>query len=667
MLSQERFEANLRFFQSRFPALYPRLTQGSTLAKPIVENGVLVDADLGSGRLYKEDGHRLGQEQARMFLAAPARSGYRSVEGITGDSIVSRRFHQGMVEGLAALGVRQLNTAPYGQVGFAFVFGVGLGYHLPVLAEELEVDHLVVVEAVDEFLRLSLQAIDWVALHGTLSARGAKLHLVVSPDPATLSQGINAIVDNVGEMFLDGCYIYRHYPYWPLDQAYHRLLDDIPTRLVSRGYYEDERKMVRHAAANLHKFPHYLIRGNFRRRYDTPAFIVAAGPSVDEAIDYLRQWQNHGIIFCAGTTLQVLVKAGIIPDYHVELENVAATRELCMHIVEQRPDLFPNKRFDGVKMIASVTVNPMVPPLFDEHYFFFRDSVTSTHSFGEGVKLVDGVGPSISNTCVSLAARLGFETMYLFGVDCGWRDGRTHHSKDTIYYTLDGHKRERFEGAYSSPGNFGGTIQADTVLTWTRDMIEQKIERYRLKVFNCSDGAFIRGSTPKLAETLSFNGPGIDKPAVFKRIRDESEHFAAGAFLAGHDMARYPREVDLLRDDFVAFMAQCRRDNVDFRQFSARITDFHREGYLGPYRHIFPLYQGSLLGFSKAASYFLTRIDDEPAIRAGLELFFRLYEDLHLEMLDEGRTMFAEAQAMVEDGIEPWWADGLPRVPGTTY
>lgn len=668
MVNQALFEANLRFIEREYPVAHARLAAlGPLLAVPVIEDDAILDIDLGGGLLYKDDGRRLAKEQVDFFEVAPSRTGYNSVEGVTADSMVSRRFYDGMVKGLAELGVDGLTNLPPPETCYMFVFGIGLGYHLPLLAERFDLDHMIVCEAVDEFFFLSLRTIDWAALYQTLSERGCQLHLVVSPEPVALSAGISTVIDRVGEIFIDGAYLYRHYPFWPLDQAYHRLLDDIPVKMVGRGYYEDERKMVRNGAANLYKYDHYLLRGTFRRRYDVPAFIVAAGPSLDESIEYIRQWKDHAVIFSSGTTLQALIANDIIPDYHIELENTPHTYKLCKHIMEQRPDLFPDGRLTGIKMLGSVSVNPMVPELFDENYFFYRDMVTSTSCFGEGIQVMNGVGPSISNTSIAVAARLGFETMYLFGCDCGWRDAKNHHSKNTIYYTLDEFVVDSYEGQFSCPGNFGGTIHSNLIFTWTREMIEQKIDRFQLKLFNCSDGAFIKGSTPKLPESLDFTGAPVDKAEIFKRIRDASEFFKARDFLVNQDIDRFIPQVQRLRQDLVDLLDQCEAEGVDFRTFIARITDFDREGYLGFYKNVYPFFQGPIVGFTKAACYFLNRIGDESARAPAFKRFLTLYRELHLEMLQEGEDTFGEIKSMLETGEEPWWADGRSVVPGTTY
>lgn len=667
MIQADRFHANLAWLEKAFPHIHARVAGLTrTVAQPVVEDGVVVDIDLGNSRLYKGDARAFSDAQVRQYFQFPSRTGYLNLEGGSSDSMVSRRFVAEMSAIVKNLGIEQLSPYPGAKTGYLFVFGLGLGYHLPLLAQEIKATHVVVVEAMDEFVALSLSSLDWVALAEAMAARGQTLDIVLSADPVGAASTVSTLIGRYGEAILDGAFLFQHYPFWPLDEAHKRVRESLPTRMVGMGYYEDERKMIRHAAVNLHRHDHYLIRGRFRRRHDVPLFIVAAGPSLDEDIEFIRQWQGHAIVMSAGTAIQPLLKAGIIPDYHVELENICILHQIMEHILEQRPDLFPNGRFDGMKMIASVTVSPLVTPMFDELYFFYRDCAVSTTSLGEGVPVMNGVGPSISNTCMSVGAHLGFQTMYLFGTDCGWRDGRNHHSKATLYYTMDKYKTDRIDGGFSCPGNFGGTIHSNLVFTWTRDLLEQKIEKLGLKVFNCSDGAYIRGTTPLLAESLFFAGKPVDKQAVFDRIRQESDFYAAGQFLQGHDMGRYLDEMDLLRQDFLRLLEQARADGIDFAELAARIHDFHVEGDRGPYRHIYNMFQGSMNSFPKIAIYFFNRVPEELHPRL-LDGFIDLFRDMNLEMFDEGRDIFAAAKVMIEGGPEPDWADGWPQFPGTTY
>ncbi|MBC7952772.1 MAG: motility associated factor glycosyltransferase family protein [Rhodospirillaceae bacterium] len=668
MLDQAACDARREAFKQLFPKMAEKIAAiESPLTTLVVEDGAAIDIDLGTARLYKNDGRQLAREQAEAFVAAPRRIGYEHKDGATGDSLISVQIYNALVDSIRANGIDSFSAAPAGRVGFLFVFGLGLGHHIPILAEKLNVENIVIGEVIDEFVMHAAVAVDWQALAELCEAKGTKLHMVTADNPSTLSTKMSEVLDDCGELFMDGAFYYRHYPSWVLDTAFKNFLDGAPYKMIGRGYYEDERKMVRNAATNLQKFDHYLMQGEFRMRItNTPVFLVASGPSLDNDLAYIKQWRDHAIIVSGGSSLEPLLSEGIIPDYHVELENVVQVYDMCMHMLEAYPNLFPEKRFTGIKLIASVTLNPRVTPLFDEVYFFFRDSVSSTLSFGDDVKIMSAVGPSIANTMVAVAARIGLRDMHFFGMDCGWRTGTNHHSKKTAYYTSKTFRTEKMNGTYSFPGNFGGTIQSDMVFAWCRDMLEEKVRKFSLSAFNCSDGALIKGAVPKLAEALEFTQL-VDRERVAEQIRAETTFFKAGEYLTKLDMKRFEVEVDIFAKEIYALCEEALQGDHNFLWMLKELTELHRLSREAEYKHVYPFFYGASINLAKHACFFLNRIDEQEKARAVFQDFVRAYKSLHDEMIDEVRTIYRETREWCEGGAEPWWTDGLPTAPGPGY
>lgn len=662
-------ERNLAFFEREFPDVHRQVTNiPAPLSKPVFVDGVAVDIDLGSGPLYRGDARELAKEQAGAFLASPFRIGYKNHEGTVGDSLVARDLFTSLKDSLTRHGVDTLKRIPVAKSGYLVVFGVGLGYHLPQLVEGLTVRDVIITEAIAEFMLASAQAIDWQALHEACEKSGKKLHVLLERGPRELAKMIDMVIEGRGTPMLDGSYFYRHYPIFTLDEAYKAIVEGIPRQMISLGYYEDERKMIRNAATNLHKTGFRLIEGDFRVITDVPAFIIGSGPSLDQSIEDIKRVRDQVVLFTCGSSLQACLKAGIVPDFHVELENVTAVYDMLTHIGERNPHVYQNGRFDkSIRLIASVTLNPRVPPLFEEVYFFFRDTSSSTTSFGEKVKVMTGVGPNVSNTAVACAARLGFTEMYLFGMDCGWRDESAQHSKDTPYSTSERFKDWKARAEVRLPGNFGGEVESDLILNWSRDMLEQKIRAFSCKVFNCSDGALINGAAPKLPEALDFGDRHFDRDKLIDAIRRGSPRFEAGEFLRDHDVKRYVGQVDAYRADIMAIIDKAQQDKLSFDEFHDLVWAMYRNVRTSPYRHISVLFHCASVGMIKSAAFFMNRVEDDAKRALVLEDFYAAFRRLHEEMLTEGRQIMEEIATMVEGGPEPEWTNGLPMVPGTTY
>ncbi len=661
-------ERNVETFRTHFPEIHARI---EAITRPVTaiieENGVVVDIDLGVGRLYKTDGHALAVEQAEAFIATPRQVGYQVSGAMTGDSPLSERMYRSIIASARKHEATVESGPPVGRAGFLIVFGLGLGHHLPLLVSRLDVDWVVVVETIDEFVLHSQSAIDWGAIVETCEAKDTKLSLVLADMPAELGRQIEAMVAINGELALDGSYYYRHYPSWALDQTFEAIVNNVPLRMVQRGYYEDERKMLWNATTNLEKFDCHMLPGAFRHLIVAPAFMVTSGPSVDYDMEYIKQWRDKAIVFSGGSSLQALLAHGIIPDYHVELENVVQVWDFLQHILELNQDKFPDGKFTGIKLIASVTLNPRVTPLFDEAYYFFRDSVSSSICYADKIPLMSAIGPNVANTIVAVGARLGFRHIYMFGMDCGWRDGESHHSRNTAYYTAEEFKTKKAAGSYSHPGNFGGTIQSNMVLSWTRDMLEEKVQKFGLQAYNCSDGALIKGAVPKLAETLDFSTTQIDREKIFERVREEATFIEHGTYLAEYDFDAVIAEIDLYERLIDDLCDEAVAEGNDFRGMLRKITEVLHNARDGGYARAYSVFQGATQGMAKCGCVFLNRVEDDAKRRLMFEDFVAEYRDIHKEMTTETREIFRSAQAWIKGGPAPSWTAGLPIMPGYTF
>ncbi|OFW45714.1 MAG: hypothetical protein A3J29_19235 [Acidobacteria bacterium RIFCSPLOWO2_12_FULL_67_14b] len=673
MKTDTLFEANLRLIEQRFPDIARRLDGIEHFESSIVwEDGRPADIDLGGSRLYGRPAAQFVRDQIEAYFAAPERFILNQPEGICLKSIVSQRVYHGILATLRAHGITSLLGQPKDVIGYLLIFGLGLGLHLEELIERTGARHVIVIEPVLEFVAHALRAIDWSRIVDGCERRGGSLTLIADGDPeAALGSGMGVIRDH-GASLLDGSYLYLHYQTWATREIRSRFKEHTPYQAMAMGFYEDEVLMVANAAVNLMRQPFHLITGDPRPKRREPAFIVASGPSIDDAVDTLRRWQGHAVIFSSGSSLQVLLSHGIVPDYHVELENVPEVVDFLHHMIERNLDRFPRRRFEGMRLIASLTVDPAVPSLFDETYFFFRDSVSSTHAFGTGTRMIYFIAPNVSNTSLALASVLGFHEVYLFGTDCGMRDPARHHSKDTIYFTTNKYRSPTAEPAlspYTYPGNFGGMVYTDLLLNWNRQFLEEAIRIYRLAATNCSDGVVIDGATPRVPESVRLTNPVLDKDAVARQIREASRRFGAGEFLRPFDLGGFVAACERLAVDLADEIERSRAEDVTIEDFQARIGGFLR-GRSRDYQGVINMVSGSAGSVPMIAAYYINRIDDAEARKEVFHDFRDDYDRLVRDMCRHARRMFAMVAAGDVDGLiaatkNPYPEDGDDRQDGT--
>ena len=648
MAKDQLYESNLACFKEHFPDMARMIAKPvPNFATQVMEDVRPIDLDLGPGRLYRMPAEEFARQQVESYFANPERIILNHPEGAYQKSPYSLRMAEFLMATLKENKVDTLMGQPKDVIGYLFVFGVGLGHHLGELIKRTAPRHVVLIEPVAEFIKHSLESFDWVALHAWCAERDISITFTNIDTPeGILIQSLD-VVKKHGTYMLDGSYIYTHYPSWATNEAKNKFKAEAPYQLVAMGFFEDERDMIVNCSTNLLTNPFNLIEGAPRPKRREPAFIVASGPSLDDCIEDIKAWQDHAVIFSSGSSLQVLLRHGIVPDYHVELENIPEVPVMLNYILDLHKDMFPSGRFEGMKLMASSTVDPKVPPLFEESYFFFRDTVSSSYGFGFEHRHLYLIGPNVSNTSMALASVLGFDEVYLFGTDCGMRDLKRHHSKDTAYFTSKEFKTPApidVTPTMTYPGNFGGTIITDLILNWNRMLLEQVIVIYGLKAYNCSDGVLIAGAKPKVSRSLRLSGPPLNKAAVYDHIREHSVAYAAGQFFDDHDLDRYISNSTRLLEDFKALFEDSRAEDTTFETFHSRLVRLMAKAlddYPGETRVVW----GSAMTLPVMTVYFLNRIEDIDVRETIFNKFRDQYELTMEEMVEETRRLFEDVVA----------------------
>lgn len=662
----ERFARNLEALATRFPDLHQRMcAMAPPLSHIVWERDAAVDLNLRSGLLYKQDAREFAAQQVEAFAARPVRLFYALPKQAAFDSLISRQVFDHLMASMRRNGIDSLTEVPSATSGYMVVLGAGLGHHLLPLVRQLPTQNLIIVEPFEEFLYQSLHAIDWTELFDHCDRAGIGVYLDCHRRPSEMITYIGGVFESHSPTVLDGTMIFSHYNLWEIAETKRLIVNEMPRRMTTMGYFEDERKMLCNTATNLQRVDFRLVEGKVRPRGNIPVFLLGAGPSLDEVAPIIRQWRDHAIIITSGSALPSALRHGIIPDFHTEVENGPDQYDKTMYVLQRFPDLFPEGRLTGIRLIGSTTLNPRVVPLFDEVYLYFREATCSTTAFANDRVPLRGAAPTVANTSLVSAACLGFGDIYLFGFDCGWRDSAEHHAKETVYYAADGFKLEKMQANYTLPGNFGGEVHSEMVFDWSRNLLQSSISAYRLqRVFNCSDGALIEGATPKVAEALEFSTP-IDREAMLARIRDESPFFQAGEYLQDLDLNTLRAEVNTYVDALLAILDQALAEDVPFSDVADRIWRLVKHVHVS--RKVASMIYFSTLAEIKQASLFINRVSTEEGRSLVTRDFLRDFRELHLEMRDKLLTILDELEGLLAGRMIPEWTKGLPTTPGTSY
>ena len=650
--AEERIQRNRAFLTARFPELAESLAT-SAAAIPVHDDGVLIDLDLGQNRLYGSDGRTLAAEQVAGYMEKPLRFFVTDLSGANIASNSSFRLFRRLQCELESrgIGINDLNVKPQYEGCFLIVLGLGLGYHLQDLIDRAGAKVVLILEPHAEFLRHSLESLDWAEFIARNEERGCKFSIVVTDSATNALRKITLHFTDYGSHFIDGAYVFVHYPSLTLFDIRDRLIESVQVLYSSRGYHEDEMVMLANSAANLALGNFRWLDGKLRPERPEPVFIIGSGPSIDKSIEHIKRLRERAIVFSCGTGLRVCLSNGIRPDFHCEIENGPQVHQV-LSVVRSQFD------FKGITLIAPFSVDPQVPALFDDTILFFRDSISGSRILTDHANEIYLAVPTVTNCALRTALAMGFGTCYLFGVDCGTKDTSRQHSLQSIYFHADIFNAEpRTDMTYTFRGNFGGVVKSNWILMFTRLMIAEVCRVYRPTVFNCSDGAEIRGTTPKVAEAVKLTELVRSRGEIKDAIRILLRLCEPKDLLAEVSFDHLKAEVERFRAAGLAVIDGAAADEKNFIGFWRHLDRFFRER-TESYAQIPSLIDCSLKSLPKIGMFLIHRLPDQTVRPELYDVFLDEYRNLFLMMCNNVSSYLD--QFVVDYGLDTAPSESAP-------
>ena len=321
------------------------------------------------------------------------------------------------------------------------VTGCGLGYHIQHIVENLDVYNLCIFDPHKDSFYAALHTIDWLPILQKLCTKGKMLKLFIGVDPQDAMADMKLLSDKIGLFNLVYTFVYRHF-----DSVKERAFVDFYRRefhlaATGTGFFDDEQISLAHTVHNLNKgfpmFKHAPIKSGL-----PPVLVIGNGPSLDKHIDYIKQHQNDVIIFTCGTALSSLMKTGIKPDFHIEMERSSATPAYISTGTTE-------EYREGIPLLALNTAPPNMVSLFEEVCLALKPNDLGKLVFDDyypnsGLHPLAICNPTVTNAGLSFAISMGFQSIILIGVDLGMKQEGEHHSQLSVYFDVERAKKERF-------------------------------------------------------------------------------------------------------------------------------------------------------------------------------------------------------------------------------
>lgn len=237
--------------------------------------------------------------------------------------------------------------------------------------------------------------------------------------------------------------------------------------LNSIGTSSDELNQLIQGIYNLSGSDRKLLTSGLPIDPQSHALIVASGPSIDQSLEAIKQYQNNFTIFAAGSAIGQLLDNQIRVDACIFNERDAQFFE----------DLTALKQYEeqlrDIVLISSAQSDPRLAQLFADNIIFHRpaSSVSALMSNeAEDHSLIHS-GPESSNAALDSVLFLGFTKLVLVGVDFGAIDPAYIRCNDAI-----GTSPRDFD--IPVKGNLGKTIFSNPSLIYAASIFDATIKYY---------------------------------------------------------------------------------------------------------------------------------------------------------------------------------------------
>lgn len=392
-------------------------------------------------------------------------------------------------------------TLHFGGQGFlptVTLLGLLSGLQLELLRRQFgHIHSLLVYEPEPDFFKASCQLVDYPALFAQTPEHSC--HLFIRGHLPT--GGIRKFFDR---HLITNSYLRLEQKAYddPRLEDGQRLLAEAQ-RQITRGWgtFEDEMVGVRNRLAGVDpekpKEP-FLARPV---NCGVPVCVVGNGPSLNGLIPFLKAHREKMVILSAGTALKPLMAAGVKPDFQVEIER----RRYLAEVVKDSP-------IDDVPLLAADLLHPETVGVARTVFRFVRDATTTAAMHDPALK-VPFSSPVVGNAALALALHMS-DTVYLCGLDAGFKEDGKQHAKGSFYDDRDDESKEKFP----TRGNFSANVYTNSLFSLSREIMEAALAHAPdRKVYNLSDGAYIKGAEPKRAAELKV--PGKEKAKALTLLK----------------------------------------------------------------------------------------------------------------------------------------------------
>lgn len=213
-----------------------------------------------------------------------------------------------------------------------------------------------------------------------------------------------------------------------------------------------------------------------------PAIVVAAGPSLNKNIEYLKEAKGKAVIIAVDTIVERLVNEDITPDFVCSVERVIETydyfykeKNIPKEVTLVAPPLLYSKVFEEFKG------NMILPMRANVGEYMWLKYVLELENPANEIQM----GHSCAHVAFGMAMHLGCAPIILIGQDLAYgKNEKETHASGTLYDKKD---MRQFEIEYTEGYN-EDVVSTTSVWQMFRFWYEAVIGKFNLNVINATEG-----------------------------------------------------------------------------------------------------------------------------------------------------------------------------------
>lgn len=412
------------------------------------------------------------------------------------------------------------------------MLGIGLGYPLADLYNQVEIANLIIVEPNTDIFYASLQAFEWAPFLDYIFENKLGIHLMLGQNSDQFFIDLERFYERHGR-FLSGTWLgFIHYSNKKVKEFISLFDKHYRSINAAMGFTDDHLFGASHACYAVLNEKNFVLNTPLKEEYrNKPVFIIGSGPSLDHDIPFIRKYQDKAVIIACGTAIDALYHAGIKPDFYANTERTPQIKQALSTISDK-------EFFDDIVLLTGDVCHPYTLNEFKHTAIFGKPDEPFYPYFAMNfpefrkVQHIQLMNPLVGNMGLSGAIFFGFNNLYLFGLDNGKKTGtNSMHSEFTSLYKARGvgDTGGNYTITKTVPANFGGTCETGYLFDLSRRNMDfvlqmEKLSRPDVICHNCSDGALLEQAKPIHSEDLKdlFDRlPDIDKKELFAYITQE--------------------------------------------------------------------------------------------------------------------------------------------------